>query len=201
MIYKKMFKKSIVVVFVMIFLLSSITVFAKEPKRPNKNPVYTITINTGTEQVCVFEQGVEEPVKVFSCSTGKKGNTYEGTYTTSDYYEWKLMMGNVWSRYAVRFNGSELMHSVPYYKQTKDSLEYKEYNKLGTPASAGCCRLALIDAKWIYDNTIPGTVVTVVNDPDTVYDLSRPNITIDVNNVEKRGWDPTDWDEDSPYNK
>lgn len=162
--------------------------------------VSSILINTATEQVVAFDWN-NSPIIVFSCSTGAHGNTFVGTYRTSNYYEWKIMNGNCWSRYAVRFNNHELMHSVPYYRCSPDSLEYKQYNRLGTPASAGCCRLALCDAKWIYENTVPGTVVRVVKDPNIVYPLSRPNIIIDVNNPAIRGWDPTDTDPRSPYNQ
>lgn len=158
-----------------------------------------IVINTATEQVIAFDAN-NYPIQVFACSTGKRGNTTVGTYRTTDYYDWRLMMGNVWSRYAIRFNGGELMHSVPYYRHSPDSLEYKQYNKLGIPASAGCCRLALIDAKWLYDNTVPGTTVQVIHDENVLYNLTRGLIRIDENDVARRGWDPTDWDPASPYN-
>lgn len=157
-----------------------------------------IIINTATEQVIAFD-AKNYPLQVFACSTGAKGNTTVGTYKTSDYYEWRLMMGNCWSRYAVRFNRGELMHSVPYYKRTPDSLEYRQYNRLGTPASAGCCRLALVDAKWIYENTVPGTTVQVIQDPSFVFPLTRGIIKIDESDLAKRGWDPTDVDPRNPY--
>ncbi len=163
-------------------------------------PVGSITINTATEQVIAYDR-LGTPLQVFACSTGKYGNTVVGTFKTSNYYDWHLMNGNCYSRYAVRFNQHELMHSVPYYRHSPDSLEYRQYNKLGTPASMGCCRLALADAKWIYENTTPGTVVNVVKDPDLVYPLSRPIIKIDETNAATRGWDPTDTDPRSPYNQ
>ncbi len=161
--------------------------------------VSSITINTATEQVIAYDLS-GNPIQVFACSTGKNGNTYSGTYRTTNYYEWHLMNGGVYSRYAVRFNQHELMHSVPYYRHSPDSLEYRQYNKLGSPASMGCCRLALCDAKWIYENTVPGTVVNVVRDPALVYPLSRPIIRVDETNAALRGWDPTDTDPRSPYN-
>ena len=161
--------------------------------------VSSITINTATEQVIAYDLS-NNPIQVFACSTGKNGNTYSGTYKTTNYYEWHLMNGNCYSRYAVRFNQHELMHSVPYYRHSPDSLEYRQYNRLGTPASMGCCRLALCDAKWIYENTVPGTIVNVVKDPNLVYPLSRPIIKIDETNTATRGWDPTDTDPRSPYN-
>lgn len=163
------------------------------------SPVSSITINTATEQVIAYDLN-NNPIQVFACSTGKYGNTVVGTFKTTNYYEWHLMNGNCYSRYAVRFNQHELMHSVPYYRHSPDSLEYRQYNKLGTPASMGCCRMALSDAKWIYENTVPGTVVHVVKDPNLVYPLSRPIIKIDETNTATRGWDPTDTDPRSPYN-
>ncbi len=161
--------------------------------------VGSITINTATEQVIAYDIN-NQPLQVFACSTGAHGNTYTGTYTTSNYYDWHLMNGGVYSRYAIRFNNHELMHSVPYYRHSPDSLEYKQFNRLGSPASAGCCRLALADAKWLYDNTVPGTIVNVVRDPELIYPLTRPIIKIDESNVLTRGWDPTDTDPMSPYN-
>ena len=161
--------------------------------------VSSIMINTGTEQVIAFDLK-NNPVRVCACSTGKNGNTYSGTYKTTNYYEWHLMNGGVYSRYAVRFNQHELMHSVPYYKHSPDTLEYRQYNKLGSPASMGCCRMALADAKWIYENTVPGTIVKVVNDPNLVYPLTSPIIRVDETNKSSRGWDPTDTDPRSPYN-
>ena len=161
--------------------------------------VSSVTINTATEQVIAYDLN-GSPIQVFACSTGKNGNTYSGTYRTTNYYEWHLMNGNCYSRYAVRFNQHELMHSVPYYRHSPDSLEYRQYNRLGTPASMGCCRMALADAKWIYENTVPGTIVNVVKDPNLVYPLTRPIIKIDEANTATRGWDPTDTDPRSPYN-
>ncbi len=158
-----------------------------------------VMINTATEQVIAFDED-ENPLRVCVCSTGRSGNTTVGTYKTTNYYDWHLMNGGVYSRYAVRFNNHELMHSVPYYRHSPDSLEYLQFNKLGSPASAGCCRMMLADAKWIYENTTPGTIVRVVKDPTLAYDLTLPIVRIDTENTKIRGWDPTDDDPNSPYN-
>ena len=53
-------------------------------------PVSSITINTATEQVIAYDLN-NQPVQVFACSTGVHGNTYVGTYKTSNYYDWHLM--------------------------------------------------------------------------------------------------------------
>lgn len=176
--------------------------FAKNNSTVNSKPVFHLVINTATQQVAVFfnVENAQKPLYVFPCSTGKYNNTFKGSYKTSDYYDWRAMLGNVYARYAVRFNKNELLHSVPYLHQSPDSLEYEEFNKLGTKASLGCCRLAVADMKWIHDYTCPGTPVDVIEDPTASYPLTSPIIKIDVNDTEKRGWDPTDADPDSPWN-
>lgn len=192
----KLLVRILTLTFISTVILSSFT----PVKADTTSTVSYLVINTATEQVVAYDVH-NNPIQVFACSTGVRGNTTVGTYRTSDYYEWRNMLGGVWARYAVRFNGGELLHSVPYYHKTKNSLEYKQYNRLGVPASAGCCRLALIDAKWIYDNTVPGTVVQVIHNENLVYELTRDIIKVDETDVARRGWDPTDWDPDSPYNK
>ena len=92
------------------------------------SPVGSITINTATEQVIAYDR-LGTPLMVFACSTGKYGNTVVGTFKTTNYYDWHLMNGNCYSRYAVRFNQHELMHSVPYYRHSPDSLEYRQYGQ------------------------------------------------------------------------
>ena len=139
-------------------------------------------------------------VKVFACSTGRGGRTPKGTFYTTRGAEWGLLMGGVWGQYYTMITPSILFHSVPYYSKSKDRLEWEEYNKLGSEASAGCVRLSTIDAKWIYDNCPSGMRVRI-------YDGELPNgivkptpIKIDPNSQFK-GWDPTDPDINNPWNK
>ena len=70
---------------------------------------------------------------------------------------------------------------------TSYNLSAAEYNKLGSPASHGCVRLTVRDAKWIYDNCGLGTKVTISDTADTPFDKpSTPKIPASQN------WDPTD---------
>lgn len=164
----------------------------------NKKPYY-IKINRKQNVVMVY--GLENNeytklVKTFICSTG----TYTplGTYNTTDKYIWRPLVNNVYGQYATRITGSILFHSVPYFKQTKNSLEYEEYNKLGTKASLGCIRLTVEDSKWIYDNCPKGTTVTIY-DSDNLNGIEKPTFKkIDVNS-KNRGWDPTDPDPNNPW--
>ena len=119
-------------------------------------PDYTIFVNRALNCISIVQQeadGTVTPVKAMVCSCGREGHeTPEGVFQTSDYYDWRLMVDGTYGRYAVRFNGKILFHSVPYTETSPDTLEWEEYNLLGENASLGCVRLSVMDAKWIYDN-------------------------------------------------
>lgn len=173
-------------------------------KSAAKEHDYYIKVNKKTNTVTVYKKednGKLTPYKAMVCSIGRTGHeTPEGTgYKTSDYYDWRLMVDNTYGRYAVRFNGSIMFHSVPYYKSKKDSLEWQDYNKLGGPASLGCIRLAVADAKWIFDNCKRGTEVDVYSGPASTDPLGTPTpIKLDTKS-EYRDWDPTDLTPENPW--
>ena len=140
-------------------------------------------------------------VKVFVCSVGKStSKTPTGTFKTSDKAKWGWLVGNLYGQYYTRITGSILFHSVPYTKKTKNSLEWDEYNKLGTAASKGCVRMTVKDVKWIYDNCPRGTTVKIYdgNLPGGVSKPSAQKISSDSPN---KGWDPTDPDSNNPWKK
>lgn len=166
-------------------------------------PDYVIYVNRALNCVTVKqpdEAGALTPVKSIICSCGREGSeTPEGTFQTSDYYDWRKMVDGTYGRYAVRFNGKILFHSVPYVEEAPDTLEWEEYNKLGQNASLGCVRMSVKDAKWIYDNCKPGTTVIVYSNDKEAGELGKPEaIQIDENSSYKM-WDPTDTDINNPW--
>lgn len=141
------------------------------------------------------------PYKSMACSTGKYiNNTPLGTFKVSSRYTWRLMVDGTHSQYATRFYGGILFHSVPCYSPHKNQLEYEEFNKLGSPASLGCVRLNVQDAKWIYDNCPYGTTVIVYDDETSPGPLGKPSVIKIPENSPYRGWDPTDPDSSNPWN-
>ena len=178
----------------------------KDPsKQVNSNPYY-IKINRKLNTVMVY--GLDDfgkytkLVKTFVASTGKDGSsTPLGTFKVSDRHETLFLVGNVWGHYTLRITGAIFFHSVPYFTKGApwNNLEYEEYNKLGEKASAGCVRLAAIDAKWIYDNIPYGTTVEIYDADVLPSGVIKPtSIKIDPNS-DKRGWDPTDPDPSNPW--
>lgn len=158
---------------------------------------YMLAVNRAASTVTVLAADSEGrytvPYMAFVCSGGE--STPLGYYVTKVNYDWRLLSGPCYGQFATRFWDSFLFHSVPYYTEHQDDLEYDEYNELGTPASLGCVRLSVVDAKWIYDNCPDGTPVIVTEgEPvdQSVYDaiVQPPLVSGD--------WDPTDPDPDNP---
>lgn len=141
------------------------------------------------------------PYKAMACSTGKNiQNTPLGTFNTSSKYTWRLMVDGTHSQYATRVYGGILFHSVPCYSPKKNQLEYEEFNKLGSPASLGCIRLTVADAKWIYDNCPYGTTVIIYDDANSPGPLGKPSVIKIPADSPNKGWDPTDPDPANPWN-
>ena len=181
----------------------------------NGNSTNTKTSNTGTtpykievncEQNVVNIYGKDENgeytkcIRAMLCSVGP-ATPRSGTYSLKKYkgWEWKGLFGDVYGQYASQITGNILFHSVPYTeKYNKSSLEYWEYDKLGTAASMGCIRLTVRDVKWIYDNCSTGTKVTFYTDSNPG-PLGKPSAQKISSNTPCNGWDPTDPDENNPW--
>ena len=167
---------------------------------------YYIKINIQTNYLTIYKKDSDGnftvPVKYMICSTGEYTPPRKSKYplnvykTTGWRRRWQALQGNVWGQYAVQITGNILFHSVPYTAQNNSSLEYWEYDKLGTYASAGCIRLTVADAMWIYNNIGAGTVVEFYSSSSTAGKPSAKKIS---GNVENRGWDPTDPDPSNPW--
>ncbi len=157
---------------------------------------YTIYVNRQTNIVNVVDDHDKKVVRAMYCSTGKDNGTITGTYHTEEKYRWHALFGDVYGQYCTRINGSYLFHSIPYFSRNNNAVETEEFNKLGTQASMGCVRLAVIDAKWIYDHCDSGTKVVIGDKKELVKPEFDP---IKISTEKKAGWDPTDPDKRNPY--
>lgn len=171
------------------------------PKTETKNPYY-IKINYTQNVVTIYGKDDKgdytKPIKAMVCSTGSATPT-SGTYKMSYKYRWLALYGGVYGQYCTRIVGHILFHSVPYLENgNQGSLEYWEYDKLGTSASAGCIRLTVQDAKWIYDNCKSGTEVEFYSDSNPG-PLGKPTAQKISGDETVRGWDPTDPDAKNPW--
>ena len=161
-----------------------------------KQSSYKLTVNRVKCQVTAYAANETGnyciPVKTFTCSVGKAATpTHVGTYQTVRKSNPVELMGPSWGKYGTQINAyGDWFHSVacsnpdPTY-----SLAAGNYNMLGQPASHGCVRLCVRDAKWIYDNCGLYTTVVVSDTEYTPFD-KVPTIKIPAG----QNWDPTDTD-------
>lgn len=179
---------------------------AAETTYNNGHPYY-IMVNRDQNVVTVF--GLDDngyytvPVRAMLCSTGVIGHrTPIGNFTTSALRkEWGMMFDGNWGQYTTQFNGNMLFHSVCYSRKDPSSLLAFEYNDLGKLASSGCIRLQVADAKWVYENCEPGTVVTVYEseDPGPLGKPEKPVPEMTADNY--NGWEPSDPRPENPWHE
>ena len=167
---------------------------------------YKVKINRAENFVMIYGMDVygkyKIPYKCFICSAAKNiSSTLLGKYRLNDRYRWHMMVDGSYAQYAIRFYDKLMLHSVPYYKQSPDTLETEEYNKLGHFASLGCIRMRVSDIKWIYDHCRMGTEIVIYDKkgekPLAPYENPKKLDTSDS----KSNWDPTDPSKKNPWNK
>lgn len=169
----------------------------------NSSLPYYIKVNYGAQVVTIYTQDENGeytvPYKAMVCSTGVATPT-SGVYSIPARWEWLGLQGDVYGHYSTQIKGNILFHSVPYLTRgDKSSLEYWEYDKLGTYASAGCIRLTVADAKWIFYNCARGTKVEFYSssNPGPLGKPSARKISSYPDYL--RNWDPTDPDSSNPW--
>ena len=165
---------------------------------------YWIKVNYSANTVTVYTKDADGnytvPYKAMVCSTGR-ATPHSGVYRTPQKARWGVLIGPVWGQYCTRITGQILFHSVPYLKERDpSSLEYWEYDRLGTQRSMGCIRLTVADAQWIYNNCPLGTSVEFYSNPSNPGPLGKPGIQpVTAAGDPYKGWDPTDPDPNNPW--
>ena len=154
--------------------------------RPSPTPVpttYTLMVDVANQIVRAYtydESGAYTVlVREMICSTGTKKNpTPLGTtIMPSKRARWGYFP--TWdshAQYLTRIDSANAFHSVLYSAADESTLAVSSFDALGTPASHGCVRLYVSDAKWIYDNCKAGTIITVYEgeyDPEYTMTLRR----------------------------
>ena len=184
-----------------------------------KNKKYKIELNRAACVATVLAYDSKKkayciPVKAFTVSVGSdvsstktsKGLTRKsrftplGTYSVCSNgravrYSMKTMVepdkSRVYARWTTHLVGNVYFHAIAVSKNSHKALNYKTYNKLGSPASAGCIRMTVADAKWIYDNIKTGTKVKIIKgSKNTPGPLGKP-ATIRIKSSKVK-YDPTD---------
>lgn len=119
-----------------------------------KQSSYYVTCDRVNGVMTVYtNSSMQIPIKSIRVSVGKAGtDTPTGTFTLRRSARWQALMGPSWGQYGTNVVGGIFVHSVACGAANSYNLPVGEYLKLGNPASHGCIRCCVADAKWIYDN-------------------------------------------------
>ena len=120
---------------------------------------FKIEVDLKKQRVFVYYKG--KIIREMICSGGVDSSpTPTGEFATTQKieYDW-VDRFNMGAFYWVRFYKSYLFHSVPFDKN--GNMKVEEFEKLGSPASHGCVRLELEEAKWLYEKLPLGVKVWI----------------------------------------
>lgn len=156
-----------------------------------KTPTGAWLIKVNRAMNCITVYRGTTPIKAIVCSTAAdRVSTPIGTFTLLDKLRWHELNGPTWGQYCSHITWNILFHSVPCSRyRDNHSMSASAFNKLGQPASGGCIRLTVADAKWIYENCPIGTKVQIYDDwssPGPLGKPTAPKIPL------TQSWDPTD---------
>ena len=120
---------------------------------------FRIEVDLGRQMVTVFYK--DDMLREMICSGGApESPTPPGEFTTSQKIPKAFIERfDVGAYYWIRFFEDYLIHSVPFDENWEMIIE--EFEKLGSPASHGCIRLKLEEAKWLYETLPLGVKVLI----------------------------------------
>lgn len=127
----------------------------------SKTP-YLVWTNIKRQSTYIFEgsKGNWKLIKHFKCSTGRNNSTPRGTFSLTQKVPYFGVEKGYRCKNAFGFIGTTyLYHSVMFDKTGSYLLKGK--GELGSPASAGCIRLAVPHSEWFYKNLKSGSTVFI----------------------------------------
>lgn len=117
-----------------------------------KGPYY-LEVDRINGVMTVYNSSKTVPVKTIRVSVGNPITlTKTGTFRLTRADRWQLLMGPSWGQYGTHVTGGIYVHSVASGLRNANNLPADEYLKLGNPASHGCIRCCVADAKWVWEN-------------------------------------------------
>ena len=128
---------------------------------------YRVEVSIDEQRVRVYELNDEKRydlVQTFTCSTGLHNTTPRGVFLDGHpvnrwhYFE----KFNCWAQYSFEVTGDIMFHSVIYSSNNERSLRTGSLSALGNPASHGCIRLTVEDAKWLFEHCKRGTLAIII---------------------------------------
>ncbi|MCR5431026.1 MAG: L,D-transpeptidase [Lachnospiraceae bacterium] len=129
---------------------------------------YKIIVDLKYQVVLVYEKDENGeytvPVRYMLCSSGaNKTSSPVGTFEMKDYRVRFSRFVNTddYGQYWSLITGRIYFHSILYDSRNASDYITSTWNNLGKNVSHGCIRLSVPDARFIYYNMAPGTIVQI----------------------------------------
>ncbi|MDO4306526.1 MAG: L,D-transpeptidase family protein [Eubacteriales bacterium] len=126
---------------------------------------YYLVVDRVNGVMTVYDSSRTVPLKTIRVSVGLPGTptwpTNKDMKLTS-YNRWQELMGPSWGQYGTHVdeagNGGIFIHSVAGGTRSYYNVSPSAYNLLGQPASHGCIRCCVADARWVFYNCNGSTI-------------------------------------------
>lgn len=123
---------------------------------------YSLVVDRVNGVMTVYNSNRTIPVKSIRVSVGMPNTpTPLGTYTLTRSLRFQPLMGPCYGQYGTHVTGGIFIHSIPGPVGSGPSIysfQAGEYYRLGFPASHGCIRTCVADAKWVFENCNGATI-------------------------------------------
>ena len=128
---------------------------------------YRVEVSIADQTVTIFRlnaNGEYEQARQFICSTGLNNTTPRGVFLDGfPVNRWHYFQKfDCWAQYSFEVEGGIMFHSVIYSGNSESTLRKSSVYALGSPASHGCIRLQVKDAKWMFEHCKRGSLVIVI---------------------------------------
>ena len=128
---------------------------------------YRVEVSIARQTVEIYRlnaAGTYDLANSFKCSTGLHNSTPRGIFLNGfPVNRWHYFQKfNCWAQYSFEITGDIMFHSVIYSSKSEKSLRRTSVSALGNPASHGCVRLQVEDAKWLFEHCKRGTVAIII---------------------------------------
>ncbi len=157
---------------------------------------YYVKVDRVNCVVTVYNAAGTIPVKCIRISPGAAGTpTPLGTYYLRRGGRWQSLMGPSWGQYGTNVVGAGLggifFHSIPCSVPSIYAVPDLPYSILGHPASHGCIRCCVADAKFIYERC-NGARVTIFDGAYSSREVFKGPLGRNPLVPKTSGADPTD---------
>lgn len=142
---------------------------------------YWVGVDKTAQRVTIYSTSDNRALYCWKCSTAVVfGATPRGTFympqkksASERTDDLMYAVDGMYFTWASRINGPILFHSIIFNGPDWSDLDVSTVDLLGKPASHGCIRLGVDEARWIAQNVMPGSKVII-------YDNSKDKLILNA---------------------